>query len=107
MEIGKMTDDQKLMKAIELELEAIRIYFEMARNTKNPELIKLFHSVAYEEKVHVGEFLAALLKIDRKFREGMIEGLREQNQYTQAEEIEEEIPSEEVQESEEDLMGED
>jgi len=105
MNVGQLNDDQKLMKAIELELEAIRIYLEMARNTKNPELIKLFHSVAYEEKVHVGEFLALLLKIDRKFKEGLIEGLREQVE-DEAEQIEEELPPEEIQEAEEDLIGE-
>ena len=77
MEVGKLDDKQKLMRAIELELEAIRIYLEMAKNTRDPELIKLFHSVAYEEKVHVGEFIAMLIKKDRKFKEGMVEGIHE------------------------------
>lgn len=105
MEAGKLSDPQKLMRAVELELEAIRIYLEMADNTKNPELIKLFHHVALEEKVHVGEFMAALLKIDRKFAEAFLEGMREKNE-KQAEFIADEISPEDVQEAEEDLIGE-
>ncbi|MBO8181107.1 MAG: rubrerythrin [Archaeoglobus sp.] len=95
MEVGKLDDEQKLMRAIELELEAIRVYLEMAKNTEDPELIKLFHSVAYEEKVHVGEFMAMLLKRDRKFREGMVEGARE---------LKEEPPEETIGEEEEEVL---
>ena len=88
MRVGELDDVQKLMRAIELELETIRIYLEMAKNSDDPDLIKLFHSVAYEEKVHVGEFMAMLLKKDRKFREGIVEGAKELK-----EEPIEEIPS--------------
>lgn len=77
MRVGELDDTQKLMRAVELELEVIRIYLEMAKNTDDPDLIKLFHSIAYEEKVHVGEFMAMLIKKDRKFREGMVEGAKE------------------------------
>lgn len=46
------------------ELDAINLYNQMARMTKNAGMKKMLLDIAREEKTHVGEFQALLLKID-------------------------------------------
>jgi rubrerythrin len=46
------------------ELDAINLYNQMARMTKNKHMKVMLMDIAREEKTHVGEFQALLLKMD-------------------------------------------
>jgi rubrerythrin len=60
----KNSDSQMLRFAIVSEIDAINLYEQMAATTKNKEIKKILLDVANEEKVHIGEFQALLLKFD-------------------------------------------
>ena len=57
-------DMEILRAAIIGELDAINLYEQMAGMTQNEDLRKVLLDVAKEEKTHVGEFQAMLLRID-------------------------------------------
>ena len=66
-EPGEKTDDKDILRtAIIAELDAINLYDQMARNTKNTKLKKVLLDIAKEEKTHVGEFQAFLLELDKE-----------------------------------------
>lgn len=46
------------------ELDAVSFYEQMARQTGNEHLQKVLLDIAKEEKTHIGEFEALLLKFD-------------------------------------------
>jgi rubrerythrin len=51
--------------SIAAEYEAIQLYTQLAESTiDNPDVVKVFEDIAREEKVHVGEFMALLKKLD-------------------------------------------
>lgn len=54
--LNKGTDPEMLRSSIVAELGAISLYEDMAKNTKDAKLKKMFLDIAKEEKVHVGEF---------------------------------------------------
>lgn len=57
--------DKELLRAsIGAELDAISLYEQMAGLTHNEDLKKVLMDVAKEEKTHVGEFQAMLLRLD-------------------------------------------
>ena len=57
--------DQEILRAgIIAELDAINLYEQMAAVTSNGNLKKVLKDIAKEEKTHVGEFQALLLKVD-------------------------------------------
>jgi rubrerythrin len=57
--------DQEIVRAgIIAELDAINLYEQMAAVTSNGNLKKVLRDIAKEEKTHVGEFQALLLKAD-------------------------------------------
>ena len=57
--------DQEILRAgIIAELDAINLYEQMAAVTSNGNLKKVLRDIAKEEKTHVGEFQALLLKAD-------------------------------------------
>lgn len=60
----KSIDMEILRAAIIGELDAINLYEQMAGLTQNEDLRKVLLDVAKEEKTHVGEFQAMLLRID-------------------------------------------
>lgn len=64
------------------ELDAINVYEQMANMTGNKDLKAVLLDVAREEKTHVGEFQALLLKYDKEQEDELAEG---------REEVEEEI----------------
>ena len=65
--------DKELMRAaIIAELDAINLYEQMANLTKNEDLKVILLDVAKEEKTHVGEFQALLLRLDKQQVEEMI-----------------------------------
>ena len=46
------------------ELDAVSLYEQLAARTKSETIKKVFADIAKEEKTHVGEFQALLLKED-------------------------------------------
>lgn len=57
--------DQEILRAgIIAELDAINLYEQMAAMTPSKNLKKVLKDIAKEEKTHVGEFQALLLKAD-------------------------------------------
>lgn len=61
----KDLDKEILRLAVIVELDAINLYEQMANMTGNANLKQVLLEVAREEKTHVGEFQAMLLKEDR------------------------------------------
>ncbi len=57
-------DREMLRTAIMAELDAINLYEQMAARTRHEGMKKVFLDVAREEKTHVGEFQALLMRID-------------------------------------------
>lgn len=61
---SESTDDDILRLAIIAELDAINLYEQLAEITSNEKIKEVLLDVAKEEKTHVGEFQALLLKED-------------------------------------------
>lgn len=74
---AKDMDKEILRAAIIAELDAINLYEQMAALTQNKNLKKILLDVAREEKTHVGEFQALLLKEDKEQVEELEEGRKE------------------------------
>lgn len=70
-------DKEILRAAIIAELDAINLYEQMAALTQSKNLKKILLDVAREEKTHVGEFQALLLKEDKEQVEELEEGRKE------------------------------
>ncbi len=68
---------QVIRLAIIAELDAINFYEQVAAKCENSDIKRVFEDVAEEEKEHLGEFLALLIKYDPKVLEKMREGFRE------------------------------
>ena len=68
IELGKVKKedlDREILRAgIIAELDAINMYEQMAAMTDNQDIKKVLLDIAREEKTHMGEFQALLLKID-------------------------------------------
>ena len=63
-EINKEDLDKEILRAgIIAELDAINLYKQMAALTKNEHITEILLDIAKEEKTHVGEFQALLLKL--------------------------------------------
>jgi rubrerythrin len=70
-------DKEILRAAIIAELDATNLYEQMASLTKNEDIKTVLLDVAKEEKTHVGEFQALLLKFDPQQKKELEEGARE------------------------------
>lgn len=76
--IGKEEINKEILRvAIIAELDAINLYEELAAITRDTKIKEVFIDVANEEKTHVGEFLALLLKYDEKQVEELEKGKKE------------------------------
>jgi rubrerythrin len=75
-------DKEILRVGIIAELDAVNLYEQMANLTKNPDIRAVLLDIAKEEKTHIGEFQALLLRFDPQQKEELEEG---------AEEVEEEL----------------
>ena len=73
----KIVDREILRVAIIAELNAINLYEQVAAATENENIKKVLHDVAKEEKTHVGEFQALLLKEDIEQVEEIEKGKKE------------------------------
>jgi rubrerythrin len=70
-------DREILRAAIIAELDAINLYEQMADMSQNKNIRKLLLDVAKEEKTHVGEFQALLLREDHQQQNELEEGKKE------------------------------
>ena len=70
-------DKEILRTGIIAELDAINLYEQMAAMTKNNDIKKILLDIAKEEKTHVGEFQALLLKEDKEHGKELEEGRKE------------------------------
>lgn len=70
-------DKEILRAAIIAELDAANLYEQMANMTKNKDIQVVLLDVAKEEKTHVGEFQALLLKFDPQQKKELEEGAKE------------------------------
>jgi rubrerythrin len=76
--VDKKDLDKEILRAgIIAELDAINLYEQMAAMTSNELLKKILLDVAKEEKTHVGEFQALLLKADQEQVKELEEGKKE------------------------------
>ncbi len=75
-------DKEILRVAIMAELDAINLYEQMASLTKKKDIKTILMDVAKEEKTHVGEFQALLLRFDTQQKKELEAG---------ADEVEEEL----------------
>lgn len=75
-------DKEILRAAIIAELDAINLYEQMAAVVQDNDIKMILLDIAREEKTHVGEFQALLLKADRQQIEEMREGNREVQEKT-------------------------
>ena len=63
--VGKGNIDKEILRvAIIAELDAVSLYEQLAAATDSKHIKRVFLDVAKEEKTHVGEFQALLLKED-------------------------------------------
>ena len=70
--------DREILRAgIIAELDAINLYEQMAAMAKNKHIKTILLDIAKEEKAHVGEFQALLLKRDKEQVEELEEGKKE------------------------------
>jgi len=70
-------DKEILRAAMIAELDAVNLYEEMGGMTQDENLKKLLLDVAREEKTHLGEFQALLLKKDAQQKNELEEGQKE------------------------------
>ena len=70
-------DKEILRVGVIAELDAINLYEQMAAMTENENIKKILLDIAKEEKTHVGEFQALLLKQDGEQRRELEEGKKE------------------------------
>jgi len=77
-EIDKKNIDKEILRAgIIAELDAVNLYEQMAAMTKNEAILATLLDIAKEEKTHVGEFQALLLKLDQELADELEHGKRE------------------------------
>jgi len=76
--VSKVNIDKEILRAgIIAELDAINLYEQMAAVAVNPTIKAILLDIAKEEKTHVGEFQALLLKNDAEQVKELAEGKKE------------------------------
>ena len=75
-------DREILRLGIIAELDAVNLYEQLAAMTKNEDIKKVLLDVAKEEKTHVGEFQALLLKRDKEQVKELEEAKKEIDELT-------------------------
>jgi rubrerythrin len=70
--------DKEILRAgIIAELDAVNLYEQMAALTKNENIRAVLRDVAKEEKTHIGEFQALLLRFDDQQKKELEAGAKE------------------------------
>ena len=75
-------DKEILRVGMIAELDAVSLYEQMASMTENENIKKLLLDIAKEEKTHLGEFQALLLKEDKEQEKELEEGKKEVDELT-------------------------
>ncbi len=76
--VSKENLDKEILRVgISAELDAVSLYEQMAAMTENQDLKTILLDVAKEEKTHIGEFQALLLKYDKQQVEELEAGKKE------------------------------
>jgi rubrerythrin len=75
-------DKEILRVGILAELDAINLYEQMAAMTEDENIKKILLDIAKEEKTHMGEFQALLLKLDGEQKEELEKGKKEVDELT-------------------------
>lgn len=73
----KDLDCEILRVGIIAELDAVSLYEQLAAMTPNRKIKKILLDIAKEEKTHVGEFQAMLLKLDKEQVKELEKGKKE------------------------------
>jgi len=73
----KDLDKEILRLGMIAELDAVNLYEQLAAMTQNRQMKKVLLDIAKEEKTHMGEFQALLLKLDREQVKELKEGEKE------------------------------
>jgi len=77
-QVKKEDLDREILRAgIIAELDAINFYEQMAAMTEDEHIRAVLLDIAKEEKTHMGEFQALLLRIDEEQKEELKEGEEE------------------------------
>ena len=64
------------------ECDAVSLYEQLAAMTEDKNIIKILLDIAKEEKTHIGEFQALLLRIDKEQEKELVEGKKEVDEKT-------------------------
>jgi len=76
--VSKENIDKEILRTgIIAELDAINLYEQLAAATDNEDLKDILLDIAKEEKTHVGEFQALLLRLDKQQVEELKAGREE------------------------------
>ncbi len=76
--VGKRELEKEILRVgIIAELDAINLYEQMAELLEDGPIKRTLLDIAREEKVHVGEFQALLLRIDEEQKKSLEEGTKE------------------------------
>lgn len=79
----KEKDRQILRIGMIAELDAVSLYEQLAAATENEDLKTILLDIAKEEKTHVGEFQALLLKLDQEQVKELENGKKEVEEKTE------------------------
>ena len=75
-------DKEILRVGVIAELDAINLYEQMANMTENKNIRDVLLDIAKEEKTHMGEFQALLLKEDKEQEKELEKGKEEVDELT-------------------------
>ena len=76
--VSKENIDKEILRVgMIAELDAVSFYEQLADMTENENIKKVLMDIAKEEKTHVGEFEALLLKIDKEYEKELEHGKEE------------------------------
>ena len=76
-------DREVLRVGIIAELDAINLYEQLAAAAENKHIKEILLDIAKEEKTHMGEFQAMLLKLDKQQEKELEEGRKEVEELTE------------------------
>ncbi|MBU1091475.1 rubrerythrin [Patescibacteria group bacterium] len=81
--VSKEDKDKEILRiGMIAELDAVSLYEQLASSTNNENIKKVMLDIAKEEKTHVGEFEALLLKLDKEQEKENEEGKKEVEKLT-------------------------
>ena len=78
----EFTDREILRTAIIAELDAVNLYEQLAEMANNDNIRRVLLDIAREEKTHVGEFQALLLREDEEQEKELEKGKEEIEELT-------------------------